>query len=331
MIISQNLQKSMIKDMYDVGLEKYDNIEETWPKYMEEVKIPDNAGDMWRRTTVINSGLWRKTAGTDPFTHQAIMEGFTAYGRVYDFTQALCIQKNTIKDLTHFNNILKACSAGWGETAKATRDDFYAKPINKGGVTTGDWIFNGTPDSAIEADPSGDGVYDGTAASPMCLFNLSTNGRTSKGGVSTYYNGFALDLTPDNLKTVWSHIRTNNNKYEDDTHVFKNRPNFLLVSGALEITSEEIFKSILEAYKTTNTANVMSDKMELIYNDYLTDTNQWTIGTKKKGLVAIKRQDPIYNLVEDELGRAWWATAEMRVGFMCDQWRYLASSNMATA
>src|SRR4030042_2069572 len=118
MLISANLVKGLIKDVYDWAFEKYDAISEVWLEYYEEKQID---GDFWQRTSVVNSGSWRKTGQTE---------------------------------------------------------GVQAENINKGGITTGDWIFNGTPESGAVSDASGDGAYDGTAASPKPFFNLSNNTRS---------------------------------------------------------------------------------------------------------------------------------------------------------
>ena len=324
--ISQDFKKGLIKDGYDYMLEKYDAIEEVWPRYMEEQTI---TGDFWQSTSVVNSGTWRKTGETEGFQAQKVVEGFTVYARVFDYTQAVTFTDNVVSDHQKIKNLVKEVAAGWGQTAKETREETYARPFNKGGLTAGDWIFNGTPESLAITDPSGDGAYDGTAAAIMPWFNLSGNLRSSKGG-ATYYNGHALAISPDNIKTILTLMVGTNNRRENDTRM-RLDPDCIVYPTNLDYQVREILTSTLVPYQSVSTTNVLNGLFEPIKNPYFDDTDAFFIGHKKKGIVALSRQEPVFNFFQDEKNRCYWATAVMRIGFMMNNWRFWTASQFATS
>jgi hypothetical protein len=313
--------KGLIADGYDYMFEKYDAIDEIWPKYMDEKSID---GAFWQRTSVVNSGSWRKTAESEGYSAEAVQEGYTVYARIFDYTQAASFSYNVVKDHQKIKNLVKEVAAGWGETAKATREEFYARVFNKGGITTGDWIFNGTPESYAITDSSGDLAYDSKPA-----FNLTGNERSSKGG-GTYYNGHALSLTPDNLKTILNLMEGTNNRRENDT-IMRIDANVLLYPKQLRFTAKEILNSTLAPYLSTNTDNSLNSILEPIENPYLDDSDAFFIGCKKKGITALKRQEPVIDFFEEKKDRCYWATAEMRIGVMFWNWRFWSGSNFATS
>lgn len=329
--ITQDFQKGMLVTGYDYMMETYDTIEEVWPKYMAEKEVD---GDNWETTTVINVGNFRKTGETEAFQPQKVEEGFTVYARVFDFTQAIALTKNVISDHQKTKNFIKDIAGSWGIQAKETREEFYARPFNKGGLTAGDWIFNGTSGSG-RPDPSGDGAYDGTSGSPIPWFNLAANARSSKGG-ATYYNAHALSLSPDNLKTILLHMVSANNRRENDTRM-RLDPDCIVYPTDLDMAIKEILNSTLAPYLSTNTTNVLQGVLEPIKNPYFDDTDAFFIGHKPKGnspagwrgLVALKREEPVFDFFQDKLSRCWWATAEMRIGFMMNNWRFWSASQVS--
>lgn len=326
-VISQDFVKGNIKDMYTYAAEAeaYEKYDPVWQKYIKTKKID---GEFWQRTTFINSGTWRKTAQSEGFVHSGAKEGFTAYGRVFDFCQAIAINKDTVNDHQKLNNLLKDLVGGedgWQLTARWTEEEFYARLFNKGGVTTGDWIFNGTPESASVTDSSGNYLYDST-----CMFNLTGNTRSSKMG-GTYYNAVALTLdSTDDFDTLWNLMVSTNNRDERDK-VIRIKPDIMVVPTALLLTAKRLLNSTLEPWKTTNTANALQGIVELIENPYIETSTEWILGCKYKGIEALERQAPEYDFFQDKLSRKWWATGEMRMGVLVWNWRFWGGSNVPSS
>ena len=321
MNISQDFVKGMVDDGYDYMLEKYDELEEVWPQLFEEKTI---TGDFWQRTSLVSSGTWRKTGETEGFQESNVIEGFTCYGRVFDYTDAHVFSNSAMKDIQKVKDLGKTFSADWGVSAKETREEFYARVFNKAGITGGDWIFDPTPDSkAVAPTQTANLCYDS-----VCLVNLSNNTRSSKGG-GTYYNGFAYDLLPDNLKTMKNYGMGTNNRRENDTR-FKLSYDTLLVPQDLSDTAAEILTSQLIAYNTTNTTNVLKGTLKPITWAYLDDTDAFFVLKAQMGLQALKRQEPVIDFFQDKKNRCWWYTAEQRIGHLAWNWRWILGSNCST-
>ena len=326
MNISQNFVKGLIRDSYGYMLESYDALEEVWPQIYAEKQID---GDFWQETILLNSNGYRKTAEAEGYQHQAVKEGWTIYGRVYTYTKATAFSKNTIEDVKKIGSLIKKISGDWGIDAKECREEFYARPFNQGGMTAGDWIFNGNPESmAITASPV-DLPYDSVA-----FFNLSDNLRTSKGG-GTYYNSHALTLTDDNLMTIISHGESANNRRENDSQMNLNFDT-LLLPATKRFKAKQILNSTLAPYLSTNTTNAMQGELNPIKWQYLTNLEAFFVGKVEKnpsraGIVALKRQEPTIDIFQDKPNRCWWAASEMRIGFMMRDWRFWNASNATTA
>ncbi len=322
--VSGNMVKGYIDEGYDYMLESFDLEAKNAvaPLIYKQKKI-DLEG--WQQTTTINSGKWRKTEQTEGFVPSQPVDGYTVYARIWTYTQAASFTNDAVKDIVKMKNLLKDIAGGWGDTAVETSEDFYALPFNNGGLTAGHFIFNGTVPSGAWTDGSGNKLYDSTNFFPL------TGGtkHDSKGG-NSYYNGFGLNLTPSNLKTIYIHGKANNNKRENDTQ-FNLRLDTLLVPTNLTLTADEVMNSVLTAYESTNTRNPLSGRLRIQEWSYLTDSDAWFVGLAKKGITMLERQEPTFDFFQDKLNRAWWAVAEMRMGVMIHNWRYWLASNMSTS
>jgi hypothetical protein len=227
---------------------------------------------------------------------------------------------------------MKEIAAGWGVSAKETREEFYARVFNEGGKTAGDWIFNGTPESQAVIDSSGDGCYDSASSSALTPFFCLSSGtylHASKGDTN-YYNGHALALSADNLKTILNTMTGTNNRRENDTQM-RLDPDCIVYPTALDFLVREILNSTLAPHVSTNTTNVLSGILDPIKNPFLTDSDAFFVGCKKKGITALKRQEPVIDFFEDKKNRCYWATAEMRIGVMVHNWRFWEGSQFATS
>lgn len=321
---SQNFAKGNIADMYDYGLEKYEAATEVWPQLYDEIELEDNQGDYWQSTTVIKQKKPVITGGSAGFTTRLASEGFTVYGRVYDFKDAVEFHNNALSDIK-LKNALKELAGEWGQGYKLARDEFYALPFKNGGITTGHWIFNGTPDSKAITDSSGNYLYDS-----VCFLNLSNNTRTSKSGL-THYNAFAYTLTPDNLITIINHGMTNN-CYDDAGERFNLKFDTIVFPIALQYDVPRILESELYAHGTLNDKNPLQGNLpnRICWNE-LEDTDAFFVGCAKKGLIAIKREEPQYDFFADKWADSYVATFKGRTGIMIDNFRYWLASGCSTS
>ena len=311
--------QAMKKDMYDYFFEKYDEHEPRWPQIFEE---DTSEGAYEKETTALMPGELDEKQVGEPIKQKKLAEGYIAYEKNRTFAQEIALEKETVEDDRKVENRLKKAASGWGRSVRITQERFFAKVFNYGGLTAGHDVFNASIPGEF-VDPSGDLCYDGKP-----FFNLSTSTRSSKGG-GTYYNGLALDLTPENFKTAWTLLTVTNAKDENDDEV-EIIPDTLLVPSSLRFTADEILTSEKVAYLATNTRNVLRDIVKVVWWPFLTNQSAWFLGCSKMGITAFKRQDPEIDFFRDPHTRAYIANIDVRWGVMIHNWRYWVGSNFLT-
>lgn len=329
-ILSQDLATGYNDDAYDYELDGLKEVETRWQKVFEQVDIPEG-DDGWKSTSVIDDGLWQRTSESEGYTAGSVIEGYTVYARTYVFTKAKCFSAKVAKNVPKMKGLIKKFSTSFGRTAQKTKEDFYSRVFNKAGMTSGDWIFDGSPESKAWTATYADMPYDNKP-----LINLSGNTRSSKGG-GTYYNGFTYvdgngGLTPSNLSAVLAHGRGTNSREENDTIIPAIEYDTLLVPvGTMEDTADEILQSTLVPYLSVHTKNILAGKLKRESWSYLTDTDAWFVLKAKKGLKSIRDEEPSIRVVEDELNRKVWIVGDFEVGNMIENWRYILGVNCSTA
>lgn len=331
--VQSDFSKGAVRDMYDYSMEAmaYAKTQEMWPQIYEEKSID---GDHWQETSVIGPKLLRKTTQAEGFTQSLAREGYTVYAAVFDYTDAITMNYDTVRDIKKMKNILKQCAEGWGEGTIVTRDQFYARPFNKGGFTAGDWIFNGTPESGAQSDASGDGCYDSASSSaivaPFCRTG-DTYKHTSKVGGTSYYNALASGATSaTTIVNLVNLIEVTNAYDERDVKIPITVDTIVYPQGLWE-TIGRILDSDKVAGGTLNDTNAgLKRKFKnRIEWPQLTDTDAVFCGVAKKGLSALKRMDPVFDFFEDKKSRCYWATVEMRMGVMFKNYRFWGVDNLA--
>lgn len=332
MNVSQDFIKGGIKDLYGYSMEgmQYAKTKEEWLDIFEEVTVD---GDHWQETSVVGPKKLRKTGQNEGFQLSGASEGYTVMAAIFDYTDAIAMSYNTVRDVKKVKNILKSCAEGWGEGSIITRLEFYARMFNKGGFTAGDWIFNGTPESGRQSDTSGNGCYD-SASSSAIVAPFARTGDTykhvSKVGRSSYYNALAsgsLDNTA--LVNLVNLVEVTNAYDELDVKVPIMVDTIMYPQGKWE-TISRLLESDKVAGGSLNDKQVVGRKLKYRYeNPFLEDTDGIFVGVKKKGLKMLKRMDPVYDFFENKMARAYIATVEMRMGGMFNNWRFWGSDNLA--
>jgi hypothetical protein len=331
MNVSQDFIKGGIKDLYSYSMEaaEYEKAKEDWLDIFEEVTVD---GDHWQETSVVGPKKLRKTGQNEGFQLSGASEGYTVMAAIFDYTDAIAMSYNTVRDIKKVKNILKSCAEGWGPGAIITRLEFYARMFNKGGFTAGDWIFNGTPESGRQIDTSGNGCYDGTAANivaPFCRIG-DTYKHTSKVGRSTYYNALASGtLSNSSIVNLVNLVEVTNSYDESDVKIPIMVDTIMYPQGKWEDIAR-ILESDKVAGSSLNDKQVIGRKLKYRYeNPFLEDTDAIFVGVKKKGIKMLKRMDPVYDFFENKMARAYIATVEMRMGGMFQNFRFWASDNLA--
>lgn len=332
MNVQSDFQKGAIKSLYGYSVDalEYQKTKEIWPQIFEEKAID---GDHWQETSVIGPKLLRKTGQAEGFKVTSGSEGYTVMGSVFDFTDCVAMNYDTVRDVKKFDNILKELAKGWGEGTILTREQFYAGWLNYGGYTAGNWRFNGTPESGAQTDTSGNGCYDSASASAIVALFARTGDtykHTSKIGGSSYYNALASgSLTQATLVSLINLVEVTNAYDEKDNKVPISVDTIVYPQGQWDSITR-----ILESDKIAGGANndtnagIKRKIKNAIEWAALTDTDAVFAGVAKKGLLALNRMDPVFDFFEEKKERCWLATVEMRMGGMLRNWRYWASDNL---
>lgn len=332
MNVQQDFSKGAVKNLYDYSMEamQYAKTKEMWPMIFKEVTVD---GDHWQSTSVIGPKTLRKTGQSEGFTVTTVSEGYTVYGSIFDYTDCIAMSYDTVRDIKKFSNILKQAAEGWGEGAIVTRDQFYANWFNYGGYTAGHWAFNGTPESGAQTDASGNGCYDSASTSAIVALFARTGDtykHASKVGGTSYFNALASSAISDTtIANLIKNVEVTNAYDERDIRIPLSVDTIVYPQGQFDVISK-ILESDKVAGGTLNDKNVIGRKFtNKIEWPQLTDTDAVFVGCAKKGLKALKRMDPVYDFFEDKKSRCYYATVEMRIGGMMDNWRFWACDNLA--
>jgi hypothetical protein len=332
MNVTQDFVKGGIKDLYGYSMERmeYAKTKEDWLDIWDEVTVE---GDYWQETSVIGPKKLRKTGQNEGFTLSGASEGYTVYGSIFDYTDAIAMSYDAVRDVKKVKNILRSCAEGWGEGAIVTRLDFYANWFNKGGYTAGYWAFNGTPESGRVTDTSNVGCYDSASSSAIVALFARTGDtykHTSKVGASSYYNALASGvLTNTSIVNLVNLVEVTNAYDEQDVQIPIDVDTILYPKGQWE-TINRILESDQVAGGTLNDKQVIGRKLKYRYEvAQFSDTDAIFVGVKKKGFKMLKRMDPVYDFFENKMARAYVATVEMRMGGMFQNFRFWGTDNLA--
>jgi len=276
-------------------------------------------------TTAIGSGpLHQKPEGGD-IREVDPAEGWTVYGRNWEWAKMVKVTKEIAEDAIRLKNFLKSMVPDWTNDVEETKEEFFANAFNYGGYTAGHEMFDASiPGGALD-DPSGDLIYDSKP-----LFTLEGNERTTKGG-GTYYNAIAESFSKSALQDAYTLATLTNAVKENDT---KRRQvvDTVYASPALMWDIREILDSP-DAPETANRAkNTAYQLVKYIENPYLTNTTQWTLlKAKDKGLIALMREIPEFDMWEDKKKKCYMMSVYTRFGIMVKDWRKMVSSNASTS
>lgn len=337
MNINQDFVEGLKKDAYEYYFEGFDEHEPIYTKICE-VRESQNAYE--KGTVLSGPGVLDEKTYAGAYDEVNLTETWTWVIKMHEFGNILPIEGSTVEDLkAKAGDLVRDWAKEWGGADLRVREKKVADIFNKGGYTSGDddTFDNSIPN--VVSDASGDGVYDGTAASPMCLFNLSDNERTAKDG-STYYNGLSLSLTPTNFETAYTRLRRTNAKTEegDEVALPLNTLGILVTNNADALTARRIFLSENLAGTNLNDINVLrrivsEDRIiEMPYFDSAAATaGVWAIGCLKKGIRFYNRIGPEFDFWEEKNANILNARIRVRFGWGVIQWRYWVGSNFPTS
>lgn len=244
-----------------------------------------------------------------------VQQGRDVYIAVKQFSRQIPIAFHAAREFAN-EKILERFAKRFAVACVRTKEKKVATLFLKGALLSGHEIFNNSYET--QADPSGNYIYDGK---PFFAPDQDNYRHEDLVG-NEYYNYSALALTSDNFKTVWEKMTSLNNK-DELGHPFSLLPDVLLVPVANEPTAKEIIlKNPVESY------NPFYRAVDIVSWAYLTDSDCWILGCKKKGIKAIQLGDPVIDIVQNQNNKAYHIQAIMLFGVAVTNWRYWYGVNL---
>ena len=326
--VRSDFAEGMKKTGYQYFYEEHDQHPSVHPILFRERPLTA-AYEQW--TTVVEENkLEEKTSEYQDAPVSDTIEGWTVVMKARTYHRRKVWSKETVEDHQKIENLVEAATRQWGNGVFLTKEEFFADFFNSGGLTAGkDATFDNSI-SGVVTDASGDGVYDGTAASVVPFFNLSGATRTSKGG-GTYYNSIVGALNEANLEAALILGEVTNAKSERD-QTMKQHFDVVVVPPHLDRTIRKLMESeggLSDPHE--GVINPYMGRFQIVKWQFLTDTDAWFIGCKKKGIVMGTRQDPEIRMFIDERNRAFEAVVDVRFGGAVEDFRPWVASNVSTS
>ena len=326
--VRSDFAEGMKKTGYKYFYEERDQLPEVHPALFREETL-DAAWVQWTQVVEENEPE-EKTSELSDAPVSDTVEGFTIYLKARTFHRRKIWSKETVRDHQKIENLVQQAVRNWARGSHSKREKFYAGFFNYGGLTAGrDDTFDNSITGNI-TDPSGDGVYDGTAAAVVPFFNLSGATRSSKLG-GTYYNSIVGSLNEGNLETALILLEYTNAKSERDLQ-FDQRADTMLVPTHLERTARKLLESPGTASEQhEGVINPYQNRLKPIVWKYLTDTNAWFVGIAKRGIVMGKRQEPEMTMFIDQRSGSFEAVYDERYGGTVEDFRPWVASDVSTS
>jgi len=311
---------ALLEKGHDWFWESYDML----PKMYPEIFRVDTTKQAYIETTSgVGVGRLYEKGEFEDITSASPIEGYTIVARNREWAVDIPISKELQDDVTKLGNFMRSMMPQLSEAVVDTKEEFYAKFFNKGGYTAGNAVFNGTI-VGVKSDDSGDLAYDSKP-----FFNLSGNNRSSKGG-GTYYNGEANDFSKANLQSAYTLMTSTNNRRENDTRC-RIVPDIVLAKDDMYFSIKEVLDSPENPTTSMRSTNVAYRLLNQKTWQYLDDTDAWFLGKAKKGLVALERKAPEFDIWEDKKKKAMFLSVYTRFGGYVENWRYWYGSNFSTS
>ena len=320
MIMRAGLAEAFQQTMYDFfdEAQEYDQLQAMYPQLFD-VQSVDTA--YVKKESYLGMGQLNERKEGDDIDNEDPAMGWSPVHKIRTFSKSFELTKEKVEDMpeSKIGDILRDLAAGWSQGLTNSKEVFAAKFFNKGGLTAGHDVFNGTITGIID-DPSGDLIYDGKP-----FFNLSGNDRTAKNG-STYYNGTNNAFSKTNLQTAYN-LMTNTNNYDEKGEKIALKPTHILYPSNLRFSIEEVLQN-------TDTANLKSNVQNLVQPmewQYLDNATAWFLGVPKKGLKWYERSAPVIEVYQNPKNKNFYVTIDTRFGAGVDNWRYWQGNKFSTS
>lgn len=319
--------KAMTADMHEWFWEAadpfYKKHKPIYPKFMTVKPLSDIKGAFAQTTSAIGVNRLAEKKENAAIAEYNASEGFTVYLAKKRFYGKSPVSFELNEDFVKLKAFVRDyIKSNMPEAIENTKEWLATDLFNYGGFLAGADIFD---NATRNNTPSyGSLAYD---AKPMIA--LSGNNRTAKNG-NTYYNGLALALTMDNLKTAHTLFTATNAKKENGEPFDNSQDKKLIVPQALELTADQLINSTLIPGNNNNDKNPLKGAYEIIVNPRLTTATSWAL-TRQEGLVMYTSQNPDFDFYEDKETKTLKATFGFTVALGVKNFRTVVGSNFPTS
>lgn len=323
--VRSQFTEGLRKDMYAYAFEAYDSLDLVHEKLFDVI---GSSSAYEQSTNVIGAGSLEEKPEGEKILFENAMEGYTIYGKNRTYAKGIEFYMELVEDMepAKIANIVTEYARGWGEMYGIKKEELAANFFNYGGFTAGHDTFNAKITGVTPSDAPTALCYDGKP-----LFNLSGNERPLyPGQTAAYYNGLALPLTADNIKTLYLRMTSTNNVNSRGKKIAL-KPDIILVPSALTFTADVILKSTNVVNSANNDVNPVQNIVTKQEWQYLSDTDAWFLMTTKKGLKFHNRKPLTFDFWQDSETGSYFASALARFGAHVKDWRFQAGSNFSTS
>ena len=307
-----DIKAAMVKDMYGIAFDTFDKEAPMCSTIYSMVYNNEGAGE--KETQMLGADeLIERDAENQHINFSSPREGWVKYCRYRTFHTVLTLSDDEVDDDVKLGNILNKYAKTWSVRDIQKRETIGAQPFNNGGTVLGHTVFDGSHTDQADTYPLL--MFDG-----VCMFNLSANENTHKGGGTYVYSVAALTLTPDNFSTIYNLIHVTNARDELDIIVNFPVDTLLTESGSAHETAKRILESDHMAFSDINDKNIFKGLVDPLEWRYLTDTGAFYIGKRQhEDFQFRERKRPQIRYFIDEHDLSHNASYKMRFGIWIKQ------------
>lgn len=319
MLMRTDFTQQVLRQAVTLFFQNYDEVAPVWEGLLNHRDVTQ---PVVQSATMLGMGDLEEVREGETLTYDKPSLGWSNSGLSRSFGKGLSFSKELYDD-TQWTNMFFELVRQTAANYPRTRDRFYARYFNNGALLTGHEVFNASLPGVYD-DPTGNFIYDGKP-----FFADAGNAHPTKMSNQKIVNYFALPLTIDNLKLVYTHMITSNATDEQGNRIML-RPDTLVVPPELAIEAEEILSAQFMPCTTGTPSikNVMYNKFDIVVWHHLTAADGWFLMTRKKGITALTRSKPEIDVWYDQETRAYKATIYCRFGGMVDDPRYVIGCNL---
>lgn len=319
MILRTDFTRQLVNDAIELYWKQYTEPDYRWRLLFNERPLPN--GPLYRSSTMLSGGDLLHKKEHEPISFEKPQAGWDYAGRVHTFAKGIEFSMEAYEDTQVYDSFMQMV-ADMANAYPRTRERFYANFFNFGALTAGHEIFDASI-PGVYTDPTGGFVYDGKP-----FFADAGNPHILRGSAKTFQNYFPLELTFENLETVWRHMVEQQAVDENGNPIIV-MPDTLLVPPHLYVDAWKILTSeyLPHTATTPSIRNPMFQKFQILEWPALTHQNGWFLLEARRGLTALTRKELEIDMFQDMTSKSWKASVNARFGGMVDDVRYICACN----